>query len=90
MTLPESTSQETQSTTMSESTRFQGTFSIEPFDVTATNWDRWLQRLEGAFKIFNIQEDVRIPYLLHYVGSASFEMLCDRISPEDPYTQTYA
>lgn len=30
-----------------------------------------------------------MPYLLHYVGSAAFDMLCDRLSPEDPYVQPF-
>lgn len=67
----------------------QSTFSIEPYNPVTANWTRWLQRLEGAFKIFEIKDEARVPYLLHYVGAAAFEVLCDRLAPADPFEQTY-
>lgn len=65
-------------------------FVIEAFDPATTTWTRWLQRLQGAFLIYGILDDVRVPYLLHYMGPAAFDVLCDRIDPEDPFKQTYA
>ncbi|XP_071635762.1 retrovirus-related Pol polyprotein from transposon 17.6 isoform X1 [Temnothorax longispinosus] len=65
------------------------TFTIEPFDSTTTNWSRWLLRLEGAFRIFTIKDEARVPYLLHYVGATSFDILCDRLSPQDPFEASY-
>ncbi|XP_011883558.1 PREDICTED: uncharacterized protein K02A2.6-like [Vollenhovia emeryi] len=65
-----------------------GTFSIEPFDLTK-NWDRWKQRLEGAFSIFGITGEDRVPYFLHYVGATSFDILCDRLAPDDPFAKPY-
>ncbi|CAG9817611.1 unnamed protein product [Phaedon cochleariae] len=50
---------------------------------------RWLQRLEGAFTVFKVTEDLRVPYLLHYIGSKSFEIICDKVSPEDPYQKSF-
>ncbi|XP_024893887.1 uncharacterized protein LOC112468774 [Temnothorax curvispinosus] len=66
------------------------TFTIEPFDSTVTNWSRWLLRLEGAFRIFTIKDEARVPYLLHYVGATSFDILCNRLSPQDPFEASYA
>ncbi|KAL0098925.1 hypothetical protein PUN28_020833 [Cardiocondyla obscurior] len=63
--------------------------TIEAFDPEKTSWCRWLQRLQGAFLIFNIREDGRVPYLLHYVGSSAFDILCDRLDPEDPFQQRF-
>ena len=70
-------------------TAIPNSFTIEAFDANGTTWRRWLQRLLGAFKIFNITGHARVPYLLHYVGSAAFDILCDRLDPEDPFDQTF-
>lgn len=45
--------------------------------------------MQGAFLIFGIAGDTRVPYLLHYVGSSAFDVLCDRLDPVDPFTQQY-
>ncbi|XP_011168824.1 uncharacterized protein K02A2.6-like [Solenopsis invicta] len=64
-------------------------FTTKAFDANVTMWRRWLQRLLGAFKIFNITGDARVPYLLHYVDSAAFDILCDRLDPKDLFKQTF-
>jgi hypothetical protein len=66
------------------------TFTIEPFCPTSTTWSRWLLRLEGAFRIFSIKDEARVPYLLHYVGPTSFDIVCDRLAPRDPFATSYA
>lgn len=66
-----------------------GSFAIEAFDPSATIWKRWEQRLQGSFLIFGIKDNMRVPYLLHYVGPTAFDVLCDRLDPEDPFTQNY-
>lgn len=63
--------------------------TIEAFDAGVTTWRRWLQRLQGAFIIFKIQGEDRVPYLLHYVGAAAFDILCDRLDPDDPFRQNF-
>lgn len=67
----------------------QTAFNIEPFDPT-TNFKRQIQRLKDAFKVFKISEADYTPYLLHYIGSKAFEILCDKINPDDPYTKDYS
>lgn len=64
-------------------------FTIEVFDQETMSWKRWLQRLKGAFSIFNISGNARVPYLLHYVGATAFGILCDRLDPEDPFSQSF-
>ncbi|XP_018395382.1 PREDICTED: uncharacterized protein K02A2.6-like [Cyphomyrmex costatus] len=66
-----------------------GSFAIEAFDAATTTWKRWVQRLQGAFLIFGIKDDARVPYLLHYVGPTAFDVLCDRLDPDDPFVQPY-
>lgn len=66
-----------------------GSFAIEAFDPSSTTWKRWVQRLQGAFLIFGIKENARVPYLLHYVGATAFDVLCDRLDPVDPFSQAY-
>lgn len=66
-----------------------GTFSIDTFDPTTTEWKRWLQRFLAAIKIFNVPDDRRVLYLLHYIGSAAFDVICNRMAPADPYTSNF-
>ncbi|KAI5725937.1 hypothetical protein M8J77_021917 [Diaphorina citri] len=55
------------------------------------NWTRWVQRLEAAFRIFNITDNVKQrDYLLHCMGSKTFDLLCDKLSPENPTDKTYS
>ncbi|XP_071580835.1 uncharacterized protein [Temnothorax nylanderi] len=65
------------------------TLEIERFDPTKGPWTPWLLQFEGAMKIFNIENKARVPYLLHYVGSAPFAVLYNRLSPDNPYEARY-
>ncbi|XP_078051733.1 uncharacterized protein LOC144477874, partial [Augochlora pura] len=67
----------------------QGTFSIDMFDPASTNWKRWLQRFEGSIKVFQVPDDEKVAYLLHYIGTTAFDMICDKLAPEDPYNELY-
>lgn len=63
-------------------------FTIDPY-ILGTDWKRWVQRLEGAFRLFKVPTGEYVGHLLHYVGAASFNTLCDKLTPVDPYTKTY-
>lgn len=64
-------------------TAIPNSFTIENFNPEVTTWRSWLQRLQGAFTIFRITGNARVPYLLHYVGPSAFDILCDRLDPAD-------
>ncbi|XP_072758689.1 uncharacterized protein [Anoplolepis gracilipes] len=66
-----------------------GNFAIEVFDPNVTNWKRWLRRFEGAVMVFKVPEGQKIAYLLHFIGSSSFDFIYDKLAPEDPYSKTY-
>ena len=66
-----------------------GNIAIDMFDSTNTNWKRWLMRFEGAVAVFDIEETKKVAYLLHFIGAKSFDILCDSLSPKDPYSATY-
>ncbi|XP_076280639.1 uncharacterized protein LOC143209180 [Lasioglossum baleicum] len=66
----------------------QATFNIEPYEPSI-NWKRWVKRLEGAFKVFKIQKEDEVPYLLHYIGATAFDMISNKCAPSDPYESTY-
>ncbi|KAG5875968.1 hypothetical protein JTB14_017145 [Gonioctena quinquepunctata] len=66
----------------------QTSFNIESFDPRTMEYRKWFQRLERAFTVFEVWEEVRVSYLLRYIGSKSFEILCDEVLPEDPYKKT--
>lgn len=64
-------------------------FTIDPFDRDKTKWTRWVKRLEGAFRMFEIPDNRRKDYLLHYMGASSYDLLCDHITPAEPENKTY-
>ncbi|XP_072378063.1 uncharacterized protein [Diabrotica undecimpunctata] len=64
-------------------------FSVESFNQSATKWSRWVKRLEGAYKVFKIPDEMRLPYLLHYMGSEAYDTLCDKLAPEVPEDKSY-
>lgn len=64
---------------------------VDIFDPGRQPLGRWLQRLEGTFRGFQIREEAdQVAYLLHFVGVEAFGILCDRLNPVDPYTQPYS
>ncbi|CAL1672282.1 unnamed protein product [Lasius platythorax] len=62
-----------------------GNLSIDIFDPATTKWKRWLQRFLAAIKIFKVPVDQQVLYLLHYVGSSAFDVICNKMAPADPY-----
>jgi len=78
------------STRIMSCAKVQNVMQIENFDPTTQTWKRWLQRLEGSFKVFKITaEEEKVAYLLHYIGVEAFGILCDRLDPDDPYEKTF-
>lgn len=71
------------------STVLHGSFSIDTFDPSTTDWKRWLQRFVAATKIFKIPEDHKAMYLLHFIGSATFNVICNKLALADPYAATF-
>nr|XP_029719600.1 uncharacterized protein K02A2.6-like [Aedes albopictus] len=67
-----------------------GSFAMEPFDKDKSKWARWVKRLEGGFRMFNVPVNRHKDYLLHYMGAATYDILCDHISPIEPETKSYA
>ncbi|XP_053990587.1 uncharacterized protein LOC128882838, partial [Hylaeus volcanicus] len=52
--------------------------AIETFDPAITHWKRWLKRFEGAVTVFGVPETKK-----------SFDIICDKLVPDDPYKKTY-
>ncbi|XP_058828320.1 uncharacterized protein K02A2.6-like [Topomyia yanbarensis] len=64
-------------------------FKIDPFDRHKMKWSRWVERLEGAFVLFGVQNEVRLYMLLHYMGGETYDIISDKLAPERPQQQTY-
>lgn len=64
-------------------------FAIEPFEKEKCKWSRWVKRLEGSFRMFNVPLNRHKDYLLHYMGATTYDLLCDHIGPIEPETKTY-
>lgn len=67
----------------------QTVFSIETFDYTKTRFERWVKRLESAFNVFGVSNDKKCAYLLDYMGPEAYDLLCDKLSPEEPDNKSY-
>ncbi|KAB0804525.1 hypothetical protein PPYR_01495 [Photinus pyralis] len=67
----------------------QHSFIIEAFNPSTTSWARWVKRLEGAFKVFNTTDDMKVYYILHYMGASTYDILADKLSPVEPESKTY-
>ncbi|XP_062539261.1 uncharacterized protein K02A2.6-like [Armigeres subalbatus] len=65
------------------------TFSFEPFNPATLKFDRWLERLEISFRIYHVQATDRRDYLLHYMGGATYDVLCNKLKRAAPHTKTY-
>ncbi|XP_055614238.1 uncharacterized protein K02A2.6-like [Uranotaenia lowii] len=64
-------------------------FVFEPFNAATSNFDRWVERLQISFRIFKVQQEDRRDYLLHYMGSATYDVLCNKLKTEATHTKTY-
>ncbi|XP_058827474.1 uncharacterized protein LOC131687411 [Topomyia yanbarensis] len=64
-------------------------FTFEPFNPSTSKFDRWLQRLEVSFRIYRIDQEDKRDYLLHYMGSATYDVLCNKLKAESPETKTF-
>lgn len=64
-------------------------FNIESFDNSKIPWTRWIERFEGALDIFNVSEDKKVRYLLHYMGPETYDVICDKLTPKSPNTEQY-
>ncbi|XP_062715667.1 uncharacterized protein K02A2.6-like [Aedes albopictus] len=66
------------------------TFAIESFDKRKLKWMRWVERLETAFHIYGVaDEQMKKHFLLHYMGSETYDVICDKVAPDSPRTKTY-
>nr|XP_029734625.1 uncharacterized protein K02A2.6-like [Aedes albopictus] len=65
-------------------------FNFEPFNAATAKFDRWLERLEISFRIYKVAPADKRDYLLHYMGSSTYDVLCNKLQNQSPETQTYA
>lgn len=63
---------------------------IKPFDKETTKWERWIARLEIAFKFYKTSNDDQVHGLLVHLGPSAFDSLADFLNGADPTTLTYA
>lgn len=53
------------------------------------NWNNWIRRLEGDFKLFKVPEADYPSSLLYYLGQEAFDLLYDKTLLADPYTKSF-
>nr|XP_049461208.1 uncharacterized protein LOC125906445 [Anopheles coluzzii] len=76
-------------TTATATKKMSGMFVFEPFDPTNCKIQRWLERLQIAFKIHRVPEEDKRDYLLHYMGSTTYDVLCNKLKNDEPQTKTF-
>ncbi|XP_024890212.1 uncharacterized protein K02A2.6-like [Temnothorax curvispinosus] len=68
----------------------QGSLGLEMFDPATANWKRWLKRFEAGLTVHKVPEAQKVTYLLHFIGPAAFDIICDKLAPAEPHDSTYA
>ncbi|KMQ88486.1 hypothetical protein RF55_12017 [Lasius niger] len=68
----------------------QGSLGLETFDPATSNWKRWLRRFEAGLTVHKVPEAQKVTYLLHFIGPSAFDIICDKLAPEEPHNCTYA
>ena len=64
-------------------------FNVEAFSQTNTTWARWVKRFETALELYECDVQLKRQYLLHYMGAATYNVLCDKLLPKAPEEKTY-
>ncbi|XP_011859462.1 PREDICTED: uncharacterized protein K02A2.6-like [Vollenhovia emeryi] len=66
------------------------TINLEPFDPDKGPWSDWQERLESAFRLHKIAEDLKVDGLLNCLGSTAYSSLKNRLVPKKPCSESYA
>ena len=84
-----STDDETPSAELKMTTMSANLF-ITPFTPGESQWERWLQRTEGALAIMKITDTTeKARYLLLYIGETAYNALCDNFGNANVGTKEY-
>lgn len=51
------------------------TFTIDGSDLKIHRWNQQIQCMEWSFKVFCINEELQVQYLLHYIGMQTYNIL---------------
>lgn len=62
---------------------------IESFDETQEKWETYVERVEQFFLANNIDEDRQAPTLLSLMGSKTYTLLRDLLTPDKPATKSF-
>ncbi|XP_058448956.1 uncharacterized protein K02A2.6-like [Malaya genurostris] len=65
------------------------TFSFEPFNAATSKFDRWVERLQVSFRIYHVQDADKRDYLLHHMGGATYDVLCNKLKNGEPDTKSF-
>ncbi|XP_058456690.1 uncharacterized protein LOC131434057 [Malaya genurostris] len=65
------------------------TFSFEPFNAATSKFDRWVERLQVSFRIYHVQDADKRDYLLHHMGGATYDVLCNKLKNAEPDTKSF-
>ena len=61
----------------------------ESFYETQEKWEIYVQRVEQFFLANNIEEDPQVPTLLSLIGSKTYTLLRDLLSPDNPAKKSF-
>jgi len=62
---------------------------MESLDETQEKWETYAERVEQFFVANNIDEDRQVPTLLSLIGSKTYTLLRDLLSPDKPATKSF-
>ncbi|XP_061709481.1 uncharacterized protein LOC133519492 [Cydia pomonella] len=62
---------------------------IKAFEVSAGNWNTYVERVNMYFKANNIKEELQLPTLIAVMGEEAYELLSNLTSPKKPGDMSY-
>ncbi|XP_011688856.1 PREDICTED: uncharacterized protein K02A2.6-like [Wasmannia auropunctata] len=60
---------------------------LDTLQVTINELKKVVGEVKDFMRVMEKKRKDRVLYLLHYIGPAAFDILCDRLDPQDPFKQ---
>ncbi len=62
---------------------------IDPFNNAEEDWPTYVERLEQYFEVNSIDDTKKVPALISLIGSKTYGLLKNLITPAKPPSKTY-
>lgn len=64
-------------------------FNFDAFGAQKITWSRGVKRFETALNLYDCKEQKKEALLLHFIGVNAYNILCDKLTPQQPENKTF-